>query len=222
RGNDLRAVAATLGGHLGLAVLEGSLEPALTGPVQAALRERLPVLPQIPQRLPVDCVALRADAADGLARVGTLLLDAPAAKVAGGGTVNLRDETLALRLQHDIRAAGQALRVAADLGGTLAAPRYGGVDIVGGLEAALGGLAGRVGGDAGALLGALAQGRQSRLEPLPECGPALAAARGGREGRVPAARPAPAQAAPAPQAPQPAIPGLPGAAGDLLRGLLRR
>jgi AsmA protein len=226
RGAGTRAVAATLGGHLGLAVLEGTLEPALTGPVIAALRERVPVLPQLPSRLPVDCVALRADAADGVARIGTLLLDAPAAKVAGSGTVNLGDETLALRMLHDVRAAGAVVRVAADLGGTLAAPRYGGVQAQN-LGELLGGLAGRVGGDAGALLGALSQGGGNRrVEPLPDCGPALAAARRGREGRVPAARapePAPAAQAAPQQQPAPGVPReLQGPAGNLLRGLLGR
>jgi AsmA protein len=226
-GAGLRAVAATLAGHLGLAMLEATVEPALLNPVSEALRARVPVLPPLPQRLPVDCVALRADAEGGVLRIGTLLLDAPAAKVAGSGTVNLGDETLAMRLLHDVRAAGATVRIAADLGGTLANPAYRGVRAQN-LGELLGGLAGQVGGDAGALLGALAnRPGAARPEPLPECGPALAAARGGRQGPVPAARPAEpaAQAAPGPapgQAPGAPLPGLQGPAGDLLRGLLRR
>jgi AsmA protein len=229
-GTTLRALAASLGGHLGLAVLDGTLEPALLGPVAQGLRQRVPLLPQLPQRLPLDCAALRADATDGLVRIGTLLIDAPAAKVAGSGTINLGDEAVALRLLHDIRAAGVAVRVAGELGGTLANATYRGVRAEN-LGDVIGGLAGRLGGDAGQLLGALANRSGGRPEPLPECGPALAAARGGRYGPVPAARPAPAaEAAPAPaqadQPQRPAIPGVPpslqGPAGDLLRGLLRR
>jgi AsmA protein len=225
RGGDTRAMAATLGGHLGIAVLEGHLEPALVEPIVAGLRQRVPVLPALPSRLPYECIAIRAEAADGVARIGTLLLDAPAAKVAGSGTVNLREETLALRLLHDVRAAGQTVRVAADLGGTLANPRYGGVQAQN-LGEVIGGLAGRLGGDAGALLGALAR-PGGRVEPLPDCGPALAAARGGRAGRVPQARPAEAPT-PAPEArpAAPAVPGVPrelqGPAGELLRGLFGR
>jgi uncharacterized protein involved in outer membrane biogenesis len=227
RGAGTRAVAASLAGHLGIALVEGTLEPAATAPVIAALRARVPVLPQLPQRLPVECFAFRADVTEGVARIGTLLFDAPAAKVAGSGTVNLGDETIAMRMLHDVRAAGAVVRVAADLGGTLANPRYGGVQAQN-LGEVLGALGGRLGGDAGALLGALSQGT-GRPEPLPDCGPALAAARGGRQGRVPPPRPAEAAAPqPAPQAApqQPAVPGLPrelqGPAGDLLRGLLRR
>jgi hypothetical protein len=221
-GAGLRQVAASLSGHLGLAMLDATLEPALTAPVQAALRSRVPALPDLPQRLPVDCVAIRAEAEGGVVRFGTLLLDAPAAKVAGSGTVNAGTEAIALRLLHDIRAAGTELRLAADLGGTLAAPAYRGVQVQN-IGAVLGGLAGRVGGDAGALLGALANRNGARPEALPECGPALAAARGGRAGPLPAPRAAQGQAAPAPEAaPASPLPLPPGPAGDFLRGILRR
>jgi uncharacterized protein involved in outer membrane biogenesis len=231
-GAGLRQVAAGLGGHLGIAMVDGTAEQALIAPVEAALRRALPVPLDLPSRLPLECVAIRAEAQEGIARIGTLLVDAPAAKVAGGGTVNLRDESLALRMLHDVRAAGASIRVAAELGGSLADPAYRGVQVQNAAEV-LGNLGNRLGGDVGAFLGALG-GRPggARPEPLPECGPALAAARGGREGPVPAARPAPAaQAAPAPQPTpaqpqQPAVPGLPqqlqGPAGDLLRGLLGR
>ena len=218
-GAGLRQVAASLSGHLGLAMLDATLEPPLTAPVQAALRSRVPVLPDLPDRLPVECVAVRAEAEGGVLRFGTLLVDAPAAKVAGGGTMNLGTEAIAMRLLHDIRAAGTEVRFAADLGGTLAAPAYRGVQV----QNLVGALAGRIGGDAGALLGALANRNGARPEPLPECGPALAAARGGREGPLPTPRPAREQAAPAPESPPASpLPLPPGPAGDLLRGILRR
>jgi AsmA protein len=221
-GVGLRQVAASLSGHFGLAMLDATLEPALTAPVQAALRSRVPALPDLPQRLPVECVAIRAQAEGGVVRFGTLLMDAPAAKVAGSGTVNAGTEAIALRLLHDIRAAGTELRLGADLGGTLAAPVYRGVQVQN-IGAVLGGLAGRVGGEAGALLGALANRNGARPEALPECGPALAAARGGRAGPLPTPRPAQGAVAPAPESPSASpLPLPPGPAGDLLRGLLRR
>ncbi|WP_270939427.1 AsmA-like C-terminal region-containing protein, partial [Falsiroseomonas oryzae] len=167
-GAGLRAVAASLGGHLGLAMLDATLEPAVMGPAQQALRERSIPL-NLPQRLPVECVALRADAADGVARIGTLLVDAPAAKVAGSGTVNLGTEAIQLRLLHDVRAAGESVRVAAELGGTLAAPAYRGVQVQN-LGQLAGQLGSRLGGDVGAVLGALAARPGARPEPLPECG----------------------------------------------------
>ena len=218
-GAGLRQVAASLSGHLGLAMLDATVEPPLTAPVYAALRSRVPVLPGLPDRLPVDCVAIRAAAEGGVLRFGALLVDAPAAKVAGSGTINLGTEAIALRLLHDVRAAGAELRLAADLGGTLAAPAYRGVQV----QNLVGALAGRIGGEAGAFLGALANRNGARPEPLPECGPALAAARGGREGPLPTPRPAREQTAPAPEAaPALPLPLPPGPAGDLLRGLLRR
>lgn len=228
-GAGLRQVAASLGGHLGLAMLDATVEPALLGPVQQALRARVPVLPALPQRLPVECVALRADVAEGIARIGTLLVDAPAAKVAGSGTVNLGTEAIALRLLHDVRAAGTSTRVAAELGGTLAAPAYGGVNLLGAAVGVAGAIGDRVGGTVGQALAGLAQQQQARQEPLPDCGPALTAARGGQEGPMPARaqpQPQPQPEAAAPAAParpqQPAAPAIPGPAGDLLRGLLRR
>lgn len=224
-GAALRAVAGSLDGHLGLAVLEATVEPALTRPVQEALRQRVPVLPRLPERLPVECIAVRAESAGGIVQFPTLLLDAPAAKVAGSGRINLRDETLAMRFLHDVRAAGASMRVAADVGGTLANPGYRGVDTLGAAVGAAAAVGERLGGTLGQVLGSVAQQQQARQEPLPDCGPALTAARGGRQGPVPAAAPpAPAQeAAPAQPAPQPpAAPQLPGPAGDLLRGLLRR
>jgi AsmA protein len=218
-GAGLRQVAASLSGHLGLAMLDATVEPSLTAPVYAALRSRVPVLPDLPDRLPVECVAIRTEAEGGVLRFGTLLVDAPAAKVAGGGTINLGTEALTLRLLHDVRAAGAEVRLAADLGGTLAAPAYRGVQV----QNLMGALAGRIGGEAGALLGALTNRNGARPEAMPECGPALAAARGGRAGPLPAPRPAREQAAPAPQAPPAApLPLPPGPAGDLLRGILRR
>jgi AsmA protein len=219
-GAGLRAVAAGLGGHLGLAMLDGTVEQPLLGPVAAALRARVPLIPALPERLPYECVALRADIADGVARIGTLLVDAPAAKVAGSGTLNLGTEAIAMRLVHDVRAAGATVRVGADLGGTLAAPAYRGVQAqnLGELAGALGS---RLGGDVGALLGAL--GRPgSAPQPLPDCATALAAARGGREGPVPQRRaePAPAPAQPAQPAPAPAPqPGPPRNLAELLRQL---
>ncbi|WP_372624047.1 AsmA family protein, partial [Falsiroseomonas sp.] len=184
-GASLRAVAATLDGHLGLAVLDSTLEPALTAPVLAALRARVPVLPPLPERLPVECIALRAEAEDGVVRITTLLVDAPAAKVAGTGTIRLADETLALRLLHDLRTAAGGVRVAADVGGTLANPAYGGVNMADAVGAAAGALGGVLGGTAGQVLGAIANRPGAEPAPLPECGPALTAARGGRAGRVP-------------------------------------
>lgn len=224
-GTGLRQVAASLAGHLGLAMVDATVEPALLGPVQQALRARVPILPPLTLRLPVDCVAIRAEAEGGVVRFATLLVDAPAAKVAGGGTVNLGSEAIAMRLLHDVRAAGTEIRVAADLGGTLAAPAYGGVQA----QNLVGALAGRLGGEAGALLGALTNRPGARPEALPECGPALTAARGGRAGAMPAPRVATAPSAPVPAAPEPPAagsaprpPAIPGPAGDLLRGLLRR
>jgi hypothetical protein len=193
-GATTRALAGSLAGHIGLAMLDAMLEPPLIEPAQQALRARVGVLPPLPARLPVDCVALRGDAAEGVLRIGTLLVDAPAAKVSGTGVISLREETVALRLLHDVRAAGQSVRVSADFGGDFRSIQFRGVRAEN-LAEVVAGAASRLGGDLGAIIGSMARSA-ARAEPLPECAPALATARAGREGRLPAPRSAPPEGVP--------------------------
>ncbi len=216
RGRDLRAAAAGATGHLGLAMPGGRLDGSLLEAVPAELRRIL--LPSgAGGDIPVRCLALRLDAQDGLARLRTLLLETGLGRLGGEGGVNLRDETLALRLLPDLRVGPVQVRAPVSVAGTLADPRFGvspEAAVAGGLGAflslqrtpdrALQGLAEALGGGGGGAAAA-----------LPDCGAALAAA------PTP-----PAAASPAPAAPAPAVPGLPrelqGPAQDLLRGLFGR
>jgi AsmA protein len=186
-------------------------------------------------RVTLACAATRWRAENGIARTEALLLDGSLGKIGGGGTANLRDETLAMRLQLDLRlpipgASQFRIRAPLPVGGTFANPRpdYGPAVTRGAAGAVAVGLIRDKSGIAGELLGALggaAPGGGNEAS-LPDCGPALAAARGGRAGPVPAsAAPAATQApaqAPA-HAPQRELPRqLQGPAQDLLRGLLGR
>jgi uncharacterized protein involved in outer membrane biogenesis len=183
-GGTWRAVAATATGHLGLAVTEGRLSG---GPAQA-----LAQIPGFAGGVPVSCLALRGEADRGLVRFTAFYLDGAAGRLAGEGGMSLRDETLAIRMQGDLRLAGVRVRAPIPLGGTLAAPR---------LE-----LSALTEGAVGSLLGAPSAGGVA----MPDCAGALRVARGGREGPVPSPAPAPTggQAAPA--------------INNLLRGLLGR
>ncbi|MBW8269796.1 AsmA family protein [Caldovatus aquaticus] len=225
RGRDTRALAATLDGGLGLAATEGEVEAALLEPVLAPLRRSNLPLPPLPARIAVSCLALRVAVEDGVARSQAMLLDSAIGRFGGGGALNLRDESLALRLLPDIRAAGVAVRAPVHVAGTLAAPRLG-VDpaaaAAGGLEAFLS-LQNTPDRTLQALAGALGGGAAATL---PDCAAQLAVARG--ESRpAPAAAPAqrPAEARPAAPSREPA-PGLPGGVPppvqNLLRGLLGR
>lgn len=240
RGSDLRAVAASLHGPLGLALVDGRLDRSLlAGLPQEVLRLVLPG--GVPaDGLPLRCFALRAESEDGVARTSTLLLDTALGRVGGGGAVNLRDESLALRMLPDLRVGNVTVRAPINVGGTLANPRVG-VDPAAAAAAGIGaflsqqqtpdrtlqalaGALGGLGGGGGAAGGA---------PQLPDCATALAAARGGASGAQPSTPPA-AAAAPQPEAPaadqqqqqRPTVPGVPqelqGPAQQLLRGLFGR
>ncbi|MDB5415947.1 MAG: AsmA family protein [Rubritepida sp.] len=202
QGAALRALAATATGHLGLAVTDGRLSGA---PAQA-----LAQIPGFGGNVPLSCLALRADLDRGIATMRTLFLEGSPGRIGGDGTVNLRDESLAMRFSADVRVAGVRVRAPVPLTGTLASPRM-----------ELSGLAqGALAGDLGdqleralpGLRGALPQ--QSGGGPaLTDCATALRLARGGRDGPVPA---------PAAQAPAAAQPSGRPDLNNLLRGLLGR
>jgi AsmA protein len=231
QGRDLRAVAATATGHLGLALTNGHVESgsgSILGQALGNLRQSVPQLGGLAEgRVTVSCAATRWRAENGIARAEALLLDGSLGKVGGGGQANLRDETLALRLQLDLRLpipGVNQLRIRAPLpvGGTFANPRpdYGPA-VTRGALGTVEGLAQIPGNLAGDILGALGGNGGAPSGGLPDCGAALAVARGGRAGPVPepAAGP-PAAPAPAERAPAP-LRNLPAPAQDLLRGLLR-
>ncbi|WP_424814125.1 AsmA family protein [Roseococcus sp. YIM B11640] len=202
QGGDLRALAATATGRLGLAVTDGRLSgrPAQT----------LGQLPGFGGEVAVNCLALRSDADRGIAQIRSLYLEGTPGRVGGEGQASLRDETLNIRLSVDLRVAGVRVRAPVPLTGTFLQPR---------LEAA--GLAqGALAGDLGRQLERAVPGlggllpQQSGAPDLPDCATALNVARGGRSGPVPTPAPQPQQAAPqAPQRPD---------VNQLLRGLFGR
>ena len=94
------ALAAGLDGHLVLVMTDGELDnqllaAALGGVLHAA---------RLPQELgggrtKLRCLAVRLDAAHGVASLSTLFVDTGRLQVEGGGTLNLGEELLALRLR---------------------------------------------------------------------------------------------------------------------------
>ena len=121
-GADLRAMAATLTGHVAAAMVEGEIDnqalATLFGPaLQAA---RLPA--EAAGRSHVRCLALKADAAAGRVTVQTLALDATRLRLEGEGTVNLVDDTMDLHLRPTIRIGPTAVAVPVHLTGPLRAP----------------------------------------------------------------------------------------------------
>ncbi|TCZ65391.1 AsmA family protein [Roseicella aquatilis] len=238
QGRDLRAVAATATGHLGWALTNGQVESgsgSLLGRALGDLGKEIPQLGAAAQgRIAIACGATRWRAENGIATAEALLLDGSLGRIGGGGTANLRDESLALRLQLDLRlpvpGLAQGLRIRAPLpvGGTFAHPRPDvGPALARGAAGRLaqGALQGEARDIAQELLGALGGGgANGGGVALPDCGAALAAARGGRAGPIPAPA-APAAATPTPAVPE-ALKQLPkelqAPAQELLRGLFGR
>lgn len=197
QGASTRALAATATGRLGLAVTEGRLSG---GWAQAVGQ----LVPGSGGAVPLSCGAFRWALDRGVARAETFYLEGAPGRAAGEGTVNLRDEAVNARLAVDLRVAGVRVRAPIPVTGTLAQPR---LESRGLVEGALGG---EIGNQLERLLPGIGRALpDAGGPPLPDCATALRAARFGRDGEVPAARP-PAEAAPAGRGIE-----------NLLRGLLR-
>ncbi len=161
-GADVRALAATLEGRLGVALVDGEVDnQALAGLFGPALRAAgLPV--ELGGRSHVRCLAARFDVAGGQAAMKALALDATRVRLEGEGTFNLVDETMDARLKPTIRIGSAGVQTPVRLTGPWRAP-------VPALER---NLAGRFGLSIGV----------AANDP---CGPGLAAARDGRAGAMP-------------------------------------
>lgn len=175
-GDTPHALASTLDGHLGAALVDGEISNRLVAIVLGeALRSAdIPVDPGA-GRTPLRCLALRADATHGVATLDRFALDTSKLQVQGEGRIDLGTEALDLQLRPLLRLGGTGVAVPVHLGGTLLAPTA---------QLAHMGAEGRV----GAIIGALAGAGAGVADDA--CAPALVAARGGQPG------PAPAQPAP--------------------------
>lgn len=211
-GADTRALAGSLTGHLGLALVDGRIPAALLAGIPPDIL-RLLVPQGVPaEGLPLRCFALRAPAATGLLRAETFLAETSFGRLGATGTINLADEQIALRLLPDLRTGIINLRAPIPIAGSLAAPRLGRVDAASAAAAGLNALLGTQRTPDRTLEGA-AEALGGSAPALTDCGTALAAARGGRPGAAPTAPAAPS-ASPAGEAPR-----APNAV-DILRGLL--
>jgi len=164
-GGSVRAIAASLDGYLGLAMVDGELDNRwLTGLLGDALRG-LPI--ELNGQSAVRCLALRFDVAAGQATARAMLLDASRLHLEGEGNVNLANETLDFRLRTLVRLGATSVAVPVHLAGSWRSPRP---------QVAMGGA-----GQGALVIGAA---------PGPDACPAqLAVARDGRAGPMPATEP---------------------------------
>jgi uncharacterized protein involved in outer membrane biogenesis len=214
-GASLRALAGSLGGHLGLAMTGGQIDPRLLAGATQALRG---VVPEntAGSAAEIRCLALRFDLRGGVAQSRALLVQTGVASTTGGGAANLGDETLAFRLRPVIRVGDVSLTTPLGITGRFGNPRFS-VDPNAAAAAAagvLGGLARRSDDQDTAAVGALVEGllgSRNGAAPAADCAGQLALARG----EAPAVGTPPAAPAEPQRERRPAV-------GDLLRGLLGR
>ena len=210
-GQSAHALAASADGHVGVALVNGEIENRLLSATlgQVLQHARLPDLTARPGVTPVRCFALRLDAQHGVADVKALLLDTNLFYLEGSGSLNLGEETLALRLRPLARLGGTGVIVPLKVQGPFRNPK---------VEVDAAGAAGEAAGIAaqaarnpqlGVIIGALGGDRMVRGGGKDDCAGQLAIARGGHAGPAPAAAPAPAEK---PKVPKPA---------DILRQFLR-
>ena len=214
-GATTRAIAASLNGEFGLALVNGRLEQ---GSVMEALSTVLTLLAPGTQRLgalELRCLAIAFGAEQGLAQSRALFLDSAIGQITGQASINLRDESLGGRLNTNLRVFGLGLRAPVNLGGTLAAPRIGVASGAALGQTAAGLLADTLSGRfATDPIGNLLGGNDRNAAA--DCAEPLRIARLGGDGAAPAQRAAPEAGQ---EAPRPAVPALPSPVQDVLRGL---
>jgi uncharacterized protein involved in outer membrane biogenesis len=125
RGATTRALAASLSGEAGLAMVGGRFTGATALSIGPDLVRALLPRGAAAGGLGLRCLALRISAEDGLAQSQALLLEGDFGRIDGSLALNLRDEMLAARLLPDVRLMGVTMRTPVTIGGTLAAPRVG-------------------------------------------------------------------------------------------------
>ena len=164
-GQSPHALAATLGGHVGLALVDGEIaNDALAATIGSLVKQAGAGL-EPGGRSHIRCLALRADADAGIVNLSALKLDTARLELEGGGTVNLGDETLALHLRPLLRVGSAGVSAPIQVEGKLRNPSISLDPAAGRTSVTIGGLAG----------------------PSDSCTPELTAARDGRAGPLPVA-----------------------------------
>lgn len=207
QGSTTRALAATLSGDAGIAMVGGRFTGATALRIGPDLFRLL-----LPRGMPsggvaLRCLAIRLSAENGVAHSEALLIEGDFGRIDGSIALNLRQETIAARLLPDIRLMGVTVRAPVTIGGTLAEPRIG-VDPGAALAHVIGDtVANRLWRSSTV---EFLRGATGSAPPGGDCGPALTLARLGRAGAIPEAA-----ATPIPLVPR----EIQGAAQEVVRGI---
>ncbi len=213
-GNSPHAIAAGLGGRLGVAMAGGSVDNSvladLFGPVLRTARVPPALLGRGTSE--VRCLALRIDATGGTATLQAGLLEMTRLTLTASGSLALGPETLALQAAPTVQYQNNSLSLPVRIGGTFLAPKV--TPEASGAARSAAGVAGNLINPQSGLGRFLSALRGGNAPAQPDCAPELALARFGAPG--PAAPPE----ASAPAAPHSATaPATPANPLNLLRGL---
>ena len=126
-GDTVRAIAASLDGTAGFAMVGGSYDPGQVGGFLAKVASQANVLDLIgrsgAKTSEIRCLAARFDIRQGIATLHPLLLSSSLLTASGSGSVNLRDETVALMLRPQGRMGGTGFSIPVRVTGTLRQPK---------------------------------------------------------------------------------------------------
>jgi len=126
-GDTLRAIAASVTGRLGLAIVEGDIDSRMLldpmSQVMGAARVPLNLITQMGTLARLRCFAVRLDAVRGKTTVGALVLESGRVLIDGGGGFDLGEEEWELRVRSAIRIPGQAVSIPSRLVGSFLTPR---------------------------------------------------------------------------------------------------
>jgi AsmA protein len=126
-GESVRAITDSLTGRLGLAIVEGNIDSRLLldplSGVMGAARVPMNLTTLAGTLARLRCFAARVDAERGKVTVSGLVLESGRVTIQGDGTIDLKAEELALRLQSSIRMVGQGVTVPSKLEGSFRVPR---------------------------------------------------------------------------------------------------
>ena len=182
-GATTQALAASVNGSFGVASVNGMIDgralAALIRPAIHAAQVIPPALLSAAGNIPLRCLALRLDAANGVGIVNALVLDTSALLLQGSGTVNVGQESLALALKPDLFLGQTELTVPLTVGGSFSNPHLGKVGsvVINERPDAGQGLNG--------LFQSLVRGKHRAPPVSSACAPALLLARNGQPGPAP-------------------------------------
>ena len=118
----MAAIAATLAGHVGIAMVGGRISDALLQNWLGGTLAASGIPPLTTGDTDINCLAVRAEFRSGVGTLRTLAMDSPQLSLQGTGRFSLADETLDLHLRPQALAGSTSLASPVAISGTFSDP----------------------------------------------------------------------------------------------------